>query len=292
MKAVVKRTCGYLAALILLLAMWDQVNADTLLAFSPPDFEWSHAGEGYIPYHIWLADDYWAQNFPATPLASANHLALTLTIDDNTFVSEQLEMNVLLNQTVVGSLSLLPGLLGTQTYDFSFDPVPGPDYRLELRATKTVSDGGCVSMAIDGRSFVDLRDDTLLTFRLPDFEWSHAAESWVKPYHIWLADDYWAQIFPATPLASANRMTLTLTIDDNTFSSQELEVNVLLNQTVVGNLFLSPDLLGTQTYDFSFDPVPGPDFRLEMRAMNTVTDTGCVSIAIDGSSFARLGGPP
>ena len=152
MKAVVKRTCGYLAALILLLAMGEQVNADTLLAFSPPDFEWSHAGEGYIPYQIWLGDDYWAQNFQATPLASANRMTLTLTIDDNTFSSQQLKVNVLLNQTVVGSLFLPPGLLGTRTYDFSFDPVPGPDYRLEIRAMNTVTDTGCVSIVIDGSS--------------------------------------------------------------------------------------------------------------------------------------------
>src|SRR5207302_1628633 len=134
--------------------------------------------EGYVPYHIWIAGDYWAQNFPATLLASANHLALTLTIDDNTFVTEQLQVNVLLNQTVIGSISLSPGLLGTQTYDFAFDPISGPDYRLEFRATNTVSDGGCVSMAIDGRSFGNLSADTLLTFSPPDFECSHAGEGY------------------------------------------------------------------------------------------------------------------
>src|SRR5438552_2319138 len=109
MQTVVKRTCRYLAAVVLLLAIRNPVNADTLLTFSQPEFEWSHAGEGYVPYHIWLAGDYWAQNFPATPLASANHMALTLFIDDNTFSSQQLDVNVLLNQTVVGSLSLPPG---------------------------------------------------------------------------------------------------------------------------------------------------------------------------------------
>src|SRR5581483_6426767 len=113
-------------------------------------------GEGYVPYHIWITDDYWAQNFPATPLTSANHMTLTLTIDDNTFVSQQLDVNVRLNQTIVGSLSLPPGLLGPQTYDFSFDPVLGPDYRLEICATNTVTDTGCVSIAIDGRSFARL----------------------------------------------------------------------------------------------------------------------------------------
>jgi hypothetical protein len=182
-----------------------------------------------------------------------------------------LEVTVLLNQTVVGSLSLSPGMLGTQTYDFSFDPIPGPDYRLELRATNTVTDTGCVSIAIDGRSFLDLSSDTLLVFRQADFEWSHAGEGYA-PYHIWLAGDYWAQNFPATQLASTNHMTLTLAIDDNTFSSQQLDVNVLLNQTVIGSLTLGPGMLGTQTYDFSFDPIPGPDYRLEVRATSSVTD--------------------
>jgi len=218
---------------------------------------------------------------------SANHMTLTLTIDDNTFSSQQLEVNVLLNQTVIGNLTLSPGMLGTQTYDFSFDPVPGPDYRLEVRAANSVTDGGCVSMAIDGRSFVDLSSDTLLAFSQADFEWSHAGEGYVA-YHIWLAGDYWAQNFPAPQLASANHMTLTLTIDDNTFSSQQLEVNVLLNQTVLGSFTLSPGMLGTQRYDFSFDAIPGPDYRLEVRATNSVTDGGCVSMAIDGRSFLKL----
>ena len=155
MNPVVKFTAGCLA-IIVLLAMRSQAKADTRLAFSQPDFEWSHAGQGYVSYHIWLAGDYWAQSFPATQLASANHMTLTLTIDDNTFSSQQLEVNVLLNQTVLGSLTLSPGMLGTQTYDFSFEPIPGPDYRLEVRATNSVTDGGCVSMAIDGRSFLKL----------------------------------------------------------------------------------------------------------------------------------------
>jgi len=287
------KSCGYLAALVSLLAAQDRVKAGTVLAFSQPDFEWSHAAQGWVKrYHIWLAGDYWAQDFLATGLLSANHLTLTLKIDDNTFSSQQLAVDVLLNQTVVGSLSLSPGMLGTQTYAFSFDPIPGPDYRLELRATNTVTDTGCVSMAIDGSSFADVGYDTLLAFSQPDFEWSHAAESWVTPYYIWVTGDYWAQNFPATPLTSANHMTLTLCIDDNTFSSQQLDVNVLLNQTVVGNLSLTAGMAGTQSYDFSFDPVAGPDYRLEIRATNTVTDTGCVSIAIDGRSFSKLDAPP
>src|SRR5438445_473442 len=157
MKTFVERACGFVAALVFLLAMRGQVNADTSLAFSQPDFEWSHAAEGWVkPYHIWLADDFWAQNFPATPLPSANHMTLTLYLDDNTFSSQQFDVNVLLNQTVVGSLSLTPGMLGTQAVDFSFDPVPGPDYRLEIRAMNTVTDTGCVSIAVDGRSFFRL----------------------------------------------------------------------------------------------------------------------------------------
>jgi competence transcription factor ComK len=287
------KPCGYLAALVSLLAMQGPVKADTVLAFSQPDFEWSHAAEGWVkPYHIWLAGDYWAQDFLATGLLFANHLTLTLNIDDNTFSSQQLEVNVLLNQMTVGSLSLSPGMLGTQTYAFAFDPIPGPDYRLDLRASNTVTDTGCVSLAIDGSSFADVGYDTLLTFSQADFEWSHAAESWVMPYHIWLADDYWAQNFAATQLASANHMTLTLYINDNTFSNQQLGVNILLNETVVGNVSLTPGMVGIETYDFSFDPVPGPDYRLEIRAANTVTDTGCVSIAIDGRSFSKLDGPP
>jgi hypothetical protein len=133
------------------------VKANTRLAFSQPDFEWSYAADPSVkPYHIWVVGDHWAQNFLATGLASARHMTLTLFIDDNTFSSQQLAVNVLLNETVVGSASFAPGLLGTQTYSFSFDPVSGPDYRLEIRATNSVTDGGCISIAIGGLSFADL----------------------------------------------------------------------------------------------------------------------------------------
>jgi hypothetical protein len=133
------------------------VQANTRLAFSQPNFEWSYAADPSVkPYHIWIVDDHWAQKFLATGLASARHMTLTLFIDDNTFSSQQLAANVLLNGTVVGSASFAPGLLGTQTYLFSFDPISGPDYRLEIRATNSVSDGGCISIAIGGPSFADL----------------------------------------------------------------------------------------------------------------------------------------
>ncbi len=293
MKRITQLACTLVPALISLLVMQEKVSADTLVAFGQPDFEWSHAAEGWVkPYHIWLADDYWAQTFPATLLPAANHLTLTLFVDDNTFSSQELEVNVLLNDTVIGSLVLSPGMLGVHTFDFSFDPIAGPDYRLEIRAANTVTDTGCVSIAIDGRSFIDLRFDTVLAFSQPDFEWSHAGDNWVKPYHIWITGDYWAQNFLSTLLPAASHLTLQLTIDDNTFSSQQLDVDVLLNEIAVGSFSMPPGMLGPQTLDFSFDPIAGPDFRLEIRATNTVTDTGCVSMAIDGRSFFTLTAPP
>ena len=151
------RTC--LAAWALFLCGVGPVRADPIvLTFNPPAFEWHQTGGSATPYHIWVEGDYWAQNFPATGLAAADRMSLTLFIDRNGLAAgNRLNLAVLLNESPVGSFSFPAGLTGSQAYDFDFPAVSGPDYRIEIRATNTIPPGaGAVSIGLGGRSFATL----------------------------------------------------------------------------------------------------------------------------------------
>jgi len=127
--------------------------------FAPPDFVWFHPSGGATPNHIWVAGDYWGQQFTGTGLASATHIDLTLDYDDN-ILSQTLDMEVLLNGSTVGTFDINPGDIGSHTYPFDFSSVAGPDYLLQVEATNTI-DGGNGSVSIvtgDGLSVATLTD--------------------------------------------------------------------------------------------------------------------------------------
>lgn len=128
------------------------------LYFSEPDFVWHHTGGLATPYHIWVRGDYWAQTFTGTGQPTADQMLLTLFVNSNLLTSgNQLNLDVILNANVIGSLSIPSGLTGAQTYQFTFSPFSGPDYSIKLLATNTVPPlGGAVSIGLDQRSCVTL----------------------------------------------------------------------------------------------------------------------------------------
>src|SRR4051812_41165730 len=82
-------------------------RADVTLTFSEPDFDWLAQGSSATPYHIWTAGDFWTQTFNGTAQPSAAHMGLRLLIDDNLLsVGNHLDMNVLLNNNVIGAFSI------------------------------------------------------------------------------------------------------------------------------------------------------------------------------------------
>jgi hypothetical protein len=128
------------------------------LPFSEPDFDWFHPSGSATPNHIWVTGDYWAQTFLGTGLASATDMALHLYIDDNTLHTGNSQgLDVLLNSSVVGGISIGSGMSGGLDYSFVFPAIAGDDYTVKLLATNTIpSGGGSISMAADERSFVTL----------------------------------------------------------------------------------------------------------------------------------------
>ena len=127
----------------------------TTLVFNEPDFEWLATGGDSTPYHIWTAGDFWAQAFQATDLTTANEISLSLLFNSLSIGGpDLLSLGVLLNGVEISDFSVPAGMRGRETFMFSFTPVAGPSYRIEIRANNTIPLGnGSVSIALGGSSF-------------------------------------------------------------------------------------------------------------------------------------------
>ena len=146
---------GVVGCLVLAALAMGPASASITEWFSEPDFEWYHPSGSATPNHIWETGDYWAQQFTGTGLGSATSLTLDLYVDDNGLYSgEQVDLDVLLNGTAVGNLTIASGVSGLQSWGFSsFGSIAGPDYYVKLLETNTVPSGyGAASMAADGQS--------------------------------------------------------------------------------------------------------------------------------------------
>ena len=157
MKNQIRTFASLLCAWVCLTVASSATRANVLLTFSEPDFDWLSQGLG-TPYHLWTTGDFWTQTFNGTGQASAGHMDLRLFIDDNILSGgAQANFNVLLNNTVVGALSIPQGTVGAQDYQFNFAPILGPNYAVRILETNTVPNGqGSVSIDVTGQSFLTL----------------------------------------------------------------------------------------------------------------------------------------
>jgi hypothetical protein len=130
-----------------------QASASTIVFFGPPDFVWFHQGTNATPNHIWLAGDYWAQDFTIAGLSEVDQLTVDLAYNDDTLTGPSLDLNAMLDGTVVGSFAVPPGVHGLRSYTFYFSPIAGPNYDIELIATNSIPLGeGSVSIADNNRT--------------------------------------------------------------------------------------------------------------------------------------------
>lgn len=128
-----------------------------ILIFSEPDFEWYSQGPS-TQYHLWTTGDYWRQQFDNTGLESATDLSLDLVIlHDLALGTQDMSFDVFVNGLTVGSFDLLAGVSGLYQYDFSFSPIAGNDYFIEMIATSSMVPGnGSYSIVLDNQSFATL----------------------------------------------------------------------------------------------------------------------------------------
>ena len=152
------RTLSWIWVLVMVFGLAAGPAIAVNLVFSEPDFQWVQTGGPATPYHIWAIDDYWAQTFPGTALDQASEMDLRLFIDDNILTAgDYVDLDVLLNGTKVGDLTIPSGLTGACDYSFAFSDILGPTYAVKLLETNTVPSGhGSVSMLPDGRSYLTL----------------------------------------------------------------------------------------------------------------------------------------
>jgi hypothetical protein len=148
-------------AILAIVVMASGATAGTVF-FGSPDFTWSQPGGGGTPNHIWTAGDYWEQSFSGTGLGTVSALGLNLFIDDNILTGgNQVDLDVLLNGTNVGSFSIGQGVTGSLSNTFLFSPIaalPSTTFDIKMLETNTVPPGeGSVSMAADSRSYAELR---------------------------------------------------------------------------------------------------------------------------------------
>jgi hypothetical protein len=136
-------------------ALAGPAGADVALNWDLNAFQYYHdPGYGpFTPNHIWVTGDFWADQFDGTGLPQACTMSMDLLIDDNILSQGQsVNLDVLLNSTLVGNFSIPSGLTGLQTFNFApFAAVAGSNYSLKLLETNTIPGGyGSVSMTPRG----------------------------------------------------------------------------------------------------------------------------------------------
>jgi len=126
----------------------------TKLTYSTPNFQWLSQGGG-SPYHLWTQGDYWQQTFTNTGVASATKLKVNLVFDDNSLTGANLGLDLIINGTTLGHVSVHPGQTSLISPVLTIPAISGPDYTVEWLVTSTVPPGrGSVSLSINGPSWV------------------------------------------------------------------------------------------------------------------------------------------
>ena len=128
---------------------------------------------------------------------------------------------------------------------------------------------------------------TRFVFQAPGFETNGGSGN-----TIWRAGHFWAQTFATSNLTSMSRMTLTMQFASTGGSSNAtLSLGVFVNGRQVGGFGIPAGTAGSRSYGFSFSPISGPSYRIEIRAMNSLpVGGGNVGLAVNGGSHAFVTG--
>jgi hypothetical protein len=95
------------------------------------------------------------QTFTNTGVATATKLKVNLVFDDNSLTGANLGLDLLINDTRLGHVSIHPGQTSLISPVLTIPAISGPDYTVEWLVTSTVPPGkGSVSLSIDGPSWV------------------------------------------------------------------------------------------------------------------------------------------
>jgi len=220
----------------------------------------------------WHAGDY-AQGTRTMGLAAVSGVRYDLLIAENALNGTgHVDLDLSINGTVAGSLSILPGEMAKSGI-FFFPPVAGPTFTIRLEETNTV-DPGAGSVAI-------LLNTSLLGVYGSASSWFYATGDDVvvadDPYW-WQAGDY-AQGTRAPGLNTVTGVQLELQIDDNALNAGgHVDLDMSINGALAGSFSIVPGET-SKTVFFSFPPIDGPIYTVRLEETNTV-DPGAGSVAI------------
>lgn len=132
-----RNRCAHAALALVTLSLAAGAAHAIVLPFYEPYFDWyAPAVPETFQYDIWTAGDHWGQNYPGTGLLFATQLDLNLQI--GSYCNQDLNLNVLVNNNSVGTLTLHPGDGGRLSHTFTFPPILGDDYSIYMVAQNTV----------------------------------------------------------------------------------------------------------------------------------------------------------
>lgn len=235
-------------------------------------------GVGDYPYW-WQMDDY-AQGVRTLSINTVSAVRINLAFDDNTLnTTGHVDLDLSINGTVVGSVSILPG--DTEiTAAFFFAPISTPNYTIRLEETNTVDPGaGSVAISISASTIAFFDSTTSL------FPGTGDTLSIVDDPYWWHTGDY-AQGVRTLGLNQVYGIRYDLVLLTNSLNGTgHIDMDLSINGTVVGSFTILPGEL-TKTVIYFFSPASGPTYTVRMEETNTVDPgAGSVIFAMDTSQI-------
>lgn len=228
----------------------------------------------------WHAGDY-AQGIRTLDLNSVSAVRYLLVINTNALTGPgQVDFDLSINGSVVGSFSVLPGET-SKLVSFSFPPISAPNYTIRLEETNTVEPGA--------GSIEILLDDSILVFydsATSIFPATGDALNVMSDPFWWNTGDN-AEAERTIGLNSVYGVRYDLIIGDNVLNDTgHVDLDFSINSIVVGSFSIFPGEM-TKSVIFFFPPISGPTYTIRLEETNTVDPgKGSVSILPDTSTIS------
>lgn len=231
----------------------------------------------------WQTGDY-AQGTRTLAINSISAARISLVIEENALnTTGHVDLDLSINGTVVGSVSVLPGDT-VVTAAFFFAPISSPNYVIRLEETNTVDPGaGSIIISLNTSS-ITFYDSTTSLF--PGTGDTFGIDT--DPYW-WQVGDY-AEGVRTVGLPSVYGIRYELFILDNALNTTgHVDLDLSINGTVVGSFTILPGEM-TKTGIFFFSPTDGPIYTIRLEETNTVDPgAGSVSFDLDTSTISFYG---
>jgi len=225
----------------------------------------------------WNAGDY-AQGTRTLNISSVSAVRYNLVFTENALnTTGHLDLELSINGTVVGSLSIVPGET-SKSGAFFFPPISAPSYVIRLEETNTVDSGaGSVAIALDSSSLTFYNSTTSLfpgtgdTFTMA-----------FKPFWYNVGDR--VEATRTIGFDNVVGVQYNLILKQNTLNSGgQVDLDLSINGTVVGSFTFVEGEMAKSLTAF-FPPISGPTYTIRLEETNNVhSGGGSVVLQLDSS---------